>query len=59
MKIKPVYMTSKGVFLDKEEALLKRNRAKVSDSRPGDPVEYEPVRQSVALVVSIDEIKKR
>lgn len=50
MKIKTVYVTSKGIFWDKSEAEKKGNRIKDYGSRPGDPVEYEPVRESFVLV---------
>lgn len=49
MNIKTVYVTSKGVFWDKSEAEKKANRTKVYGSRPGDPVELEPVRESFVL----------
>lgn len=49
MNIKIVYVTSKGVFWDKAEAEKKVNRSKVYGSRPGDPVELEPVRESFVL----------
>lgn len=50
MNIKPVYVTSKGVFWDKSEAEKKANRAKVYGSRPGYPDDLEPVRESFVLV---------
>lgn len=50
MNIEKVYVTSKGVFWDKAEAEKKVNRAKEYGSRPGDPVELEPVRESFVLI---------
>lgn len=50
MEIKKVYKTSYGVFWDKVEAEKKVNRAKDHGSRPGDPVEYEPVQESYVLI---------
>lgn len=50
MNIKKVYVTSKGVFWDRSEAEKKANRVKDYGSRPGDPVTYEPVRESFVLV---------
>ena len=50
MNIKTVYETSKGIFWNKAEAEKKVNRVKDYGSRPGDPVEYEPVRESFVLI---------
>lgn len=50
MNIKSVYVTSKGIFWDKAEAEKKGNRQKIYGSRPGDPVEYEPVHESFVLI---------
>lgn len=50
MNIKTVYVTSRGVFWNKAEAEYKGNREKVYGSRPGDPVEMEPVCESFVLV---------
>ena len=50
MNIKKVYTTSMGRFWSLEEASTKANRQKQYGSRPGDPVEYEPVLESFVLV---------
>lgn len=50
MNIKPVYVTSKGIFWDKAEAEKKSNRSKEYGSRPGDPTELEPVLETFVLV---------
>lgn len=50
MNIRTVYVTSKGMFWNKEEAEKKANRAKEYGSRPGDTVELERVRKSFVLV---------
>lgn len=50
MTIKTVYVTSKGMFWDKAEAEKKANRSKRYGSRPGDPVEFETVKESFVLV---------
>lgn len=49
MDIKKVYVTSKGVFWDKSEAQMKKNRAKVYGEWLGE-FEYEPVKESFVLV---------
>ena len=50
MNIKKVYTTSKGVFWSKVDAEKKSNRVNDYGSRPGDPVEREPVVESYVLV---------
>jgi hypothetical protein len=52
MEIKKVYTTSKGRFWNLAEAEKKTNRAKEYGSRPGDPVEYEPIFESFVLVLT-------
>lgn len=54
MKICKVYKTSKGYFWVKDEAEKRNNRVKTHGSRPGDPVEYEPVLESYVLIADIE-----
>lgn len=44
MNIITAYKTSRGIFLDVNEASKKQNRSKEYGSRPGDPIEYEDVK---------------
>ena len=53
MNIEKVYVTSKGVFWSKAEAEKKVNRVQEYGSRPGDPVELEPVRESFVLIADV------
>lgn len=50
MKIEKVYKTSKGTFWSKVDAEKKMHRVKTYGSRPGDPVEYEPVQEAFVLM---------
>lgn len=50
MNIKPVYVTSKGMFWDRAEAEKKINRSKEYGSRSGDHVQLESVREEFVLV---------
>lgn len=51
MRIEKVYATSKGSFWNKQDAEKKANRIRLPDgSRPGDPREYEPVREIFVLI---------
>ena len=45
MNILKAYKTSRGIFLDEAEASKKANRSKEYGSRPGEPVEYEKVKE--------------
>lgn len=49
MRVEKVYKTSKGTFYYKANAEKKSCRAKTLGSRPGDPVEYEPVQEAYVL----------
>lgn len=53
MRIEKVYKTSRGTFWSKLEAEKKVNRTKTYGSRPGDPVEYEPVQEVFVLMVDV------
>lgn len=53
MRIEKVYKTSKGTFWSKVDAEKKTNRAKTYGSRPGDPVEYEPVQEAFVLIAAV------
>jgi hypothetical protein len=51
MEIKPIYVTSMGMFWDINEASNKANRAKVTEgSRPGDTMVREVVREKFVLI---------
>ena len=50
MRIEKVYATSKGSFWNKQDAEKKANRIREYGNRPGDPREYEPVRQIFVLI---------
>ena len=49
MKIVKAFKTSRGIFFTKEEASKKNNRVKDYGSRPGDPQEYEVVKEIFVL----------
>ena len=49
MEIRKVYVTSKGKFWSREQALKKTNRAKIID--PRSPEELEPVREEWVMIV--------
>ena len=50
MEIKKVYTASRGRFWSLDEASSKANRQTQYGSRPGEPVEYEPIFESFVLV---------
>ena len=53
MEIRKVYVTSKGKFWSREEALKKKNRVKITD--PRSPEELEPVREEWVMLVGREE----
>jgi hypothetical protein len=53
MHIVKVYITSKGMFWSKADALLLKNRARQYSSHPGDPSIYEPVNEAFVLVANV------
>ena len=59
MQIKKVYATSKGLFWSMEEAELRKNRARDTDSEyyRGDQGKYcyEPVREVYVLIADVEQ----
>ena len=51
MHIVKVYITSKGMFWSKADALLLKNRVR-RYSHPGEPYVYEPVNEAFVLVAN-------